>query len=101
MVATFARRRDAIVEALNAPPRRPCAQPGGAFYAFPDITATGFSARELQDRWLDELGVATIAGTSFGACGEGYVRFCYANSVENIQTALQRLEEMLKAKVTA
>jgi len=95
MVATFAERRAVLVEALNRLPGVRCALPGGAFYAFPDITGTGFTARELQDRWLDELGVAVIAGTSFGARGEGHVRLSYANSLTGIREAVRRLEGWL------
>lgn len=100
MVRTFAERRDVIVEALNRLPGVRCALPGGAFYAFPDITATGFSARELQDRWLEEIGVATIAGTSFGARGEGHVRFSYASSLDNIREAMRRLDAWLRHHVS-
>jgi len=66
----------------------------GAFYAFPNITGTGQTAREVQDRLLSEAYVATVAGTSFGHLGEGYVRFSYANSVENIRTALERVRKI-------
>jgi aspartate/methionine/tyrosine aminotransferase len=100
MVRTFAQRREVIVEALNRLPGVRCALPGGAFYAFPDITATGFSARELQDRWLDDLGVATIAGTSFGARGEGHVRFSYASSLDDIREAMHRLDAWLRQHVS-
>jgi len=91
MVASFAGRRDAIVAALAGLPGIRCARPGGAFYAFPDVSGTGFTARTLQDRWLEELGVATIAGTSFGARGEGHVRFSYASSLADIHEAMRRL----------
>lgn len=91
MVATFAQRRDVLVSALDALPGISCRRPGGAFYAFPDVRATGFSARELQDRWLDELGVATLAGDSFGAGGEGHVRFSYASSLDNLHEAVRRI----------
>jgi aspartate/methionine/tyrosine aminotransferase len=101
MVRAFDERRKVIVDGLNALPGVTCRTPGGAFYTFPNITGTGMTSHEFQDRTLEECGIATIAGTSFGSYGEGYVRFSYANSVENIQTALQRLEEMLRAKVTA
>jgi aspartate aminotransferase len=93
----FAERRTVIVEALNRLPGVRCVMPGGAFYAFPNITGTGFTARELQDRWLEEAGVATIAGTSFGDQGEGYIRFSYANSTDNIREALRRIEAWLSA----
>ncbi len=95
MVAQFDRRRRIIVEALNALPGVRCADAGGAFYAFPNIEGTGMTSREAQDRFLAEAGVATVAGTSFGAWGEGYLRFSYANSVENIQEALRRIREIL------
>jgi len=72
-----------------------CIEPGGAFYAFPNIEGTGMSAKALQDQLLEEAGVAIIAGTSFGAQGEGYVRFSYANSTENIREAIRRVREFL------
>ena len=95
MVAAFDERRGVIVEALNAIPGFRCTEPGGAFYAFPDITGTGMGAAELQDRLLAEAGVATVAGTSFGAYGEGYLRFSYANSTDNIREAARRIRECL------
>ena len=95
MVAAFDERRGVIVEALNAIPGFRCTEPGGAFYAFPDITGTGMGAAALQDRLLAEAGVATVAGTSFGACGEGYLRFSYANSTDNIREAARRIRECL------
>ena len=91
MMQAFNQRRTVIVDELNRLPGVRCSNPGGAFYAFPNITGTGFTARTLQDRWLEEIGVATIAGTSFGAEGEGYLRFSYANSTENIREAIQRI----------
>lgn len=96
MVATFAKRRDVLVELLNRLPGIRCGLPGGAFYAFPDISATGFSARELQDRWLEELGVATIAGSSFGARGEGFIRLSFASSLDNLREAVRRLQPWLQ-----
>jgi aspartate aminotransferase len=95
MVAAFAERREFIVEALNRLPGFRCARPGGAFYTFPNVTATGLDARALQGRLLEEAGVATIAGTSFGAFGEGYLRFSYANSREAIGEAVARIGELL------
>lgn len=97
MMQAFGERRTVIVEALNRLPGVRCVMPGGAFYAFPNITGTGFTARELQDRWLEEAGVATIAGTSFGEQGEGYIRFSYANSTDNIREAIRRIEGWLSA----
>jgi aspartate/methionine/tyrosine aminotransferase len=69
--------------------------PGGAFYTFPNITGTGKSSRELQDLFLEKAGVATVSGTSFGEFGEGYLRFSYANSTENIREAVQRMKDVL------
>ena len=97
MMAAFARRRRVMVDGLNALPGVRCAEPGGAFYAFPNVEGTGLTAREAQDRFLSEAGVATVAGTSFGAFGEGYVRFSYANSEENVARALARIGELLGA----
>jgi aspartate aminotransferase len=94
MVAAFAERRAAIVAALSGLPGFRCVRPGGAFYAFPNISGTGFDARTLQTRLLEEAGVATIAGTSFGEFGEGYVRFSYANSLEAIGEAIERIRNL-------
>ena len=91
----FAERRRIIVEGLNAIPGVSCVEPGGAFYAFPNIIRTNKDARTLQDLFLNEAGVATIAGTAFGAHGEGYLRFSYANSAENIREALKRIGRVL------
>jgi aspartate/methionine/tyrosine aminotransferase len=91
----FVVRRHAIVAGLNALPGVSCLEPDGAFYAFPNITKTGFSSRELADRLLEEAGVACLSGTAFGEYGEGFVRFSYANSLENIQEALQRMRALL------
>ena len=101
MVAAFADRRKVIVAALNSLPGFRCVEPGGAFYAFPNISATGFSSRELQDKLLDETGVAVLSGTSFGAYGEGYLRFSYANSTENIREAVRRIGTCLAGKKQA
>ncbi|HLG11679.1 MAG TPA: aminotransferase class I/II-fold pyridoxal phosphate-dependent enzyme, partial [Dehalococcoidia bacterium] len=95
MVAAFDERRRVIVDGLNDIPGVTCRTPGGAFYAFPNISGTGLASHEMQDRLLEEAGVATIAGTSFGAYGEGYLRFSYANTVENIETALARMRALL------
>ena len=96
MVEAFAARRGAIVKAVNRLPGFRCAQPGGAFYVFPNIEGTGMDARTLQDRLLEEAGVATVAGTSFGAEGEGYLRLSYANSTENILRAVERIGKLLE-----
>ncbi len=96
MVEAFAKRRQYIVKALNNLPGFRCANPGGAFYAFPNITGTGFDSRTLQTRLLDEAGVATISGTSFGAMGDGYLRFSYAASLEALEEAIERIGSWLR-----
>ncbi|HEX2525725.1 MAG TPA: pyridoxal phosphate-dependent aminotransferase [Geminicoccus sp.] len=95
MMAAFAERRKVIVERLNQLPGFSCVNPGGAFYAFPNITGTGKSSRVLQDEILNEAGVALISGTSFGIHGEGYLRFSYAASVEAIEEACARIQRYL------
>ncbi|MBO6835055.1 MAG: pyridoxal phosphate-dependent aminotransferase [Alphaproteobacteria bacterium] len=95
MVAAFDERRQATVAALNGLPGVRCVDPGGAFYAFPNISGTGLDARTLQDRLLNEAHVAAIAGTSFGVHGEGYLRISYANSKENILRAIDRIGSVL------
>jgi aspartate/methionine/tyrosine aminotransferase len=96
MVAAFDERRRVIVPLLNQLPGFRCLDPGGAFYVFPNITGTGMDARELQNKMLETAGVATVAGTSFGIHGEGYIRFSYANSVDNIREAIKRLAALLR-----
>ena len=91
MVAEFRRRRDLIVEGLNALPGVKCALPRGAFYVFPNITGTGHGSSEIATRLLDEAGVAVLSGTAFGAHGEGYLRLSYANSEANLRRALERM----------
>ncbi|MCA8882917.1 MAG: aminotransferase class I/II-fold pyridoxal phosphate-dependent enzyme, partial [Rhodobacteraceae bacterium] len=95
MLAQFDRRRRVIVDGLNALPGIRCADAAGAFYAFPNIDGTGMTAREAQDRFLTDAGVATVAGTSFGAFGEGFVRFSYAASLDQITDALDRIAKVL------
>ena len=96
MVAAFDERRKVIVPLLNQLPGFTCLDPGGAFYVFPNITGTGMDSRTLQSRMLEEAGVATVSGTSFGIHGEGYIRFSYANSVENIREAVGRIAALLR-----
>jgi aspartate aminotransferase len=91
MVAEFRRRRDAIVQGLNGIPGFRCAVPDGAFYVFPNVSGTGMSSRELADLLLNDAGVACLSGTAFGSYGDGYLRFSYAASLENIQEALSRI----------
>ena len=95
MVAEFRRRRDAIVAGLNRLPGVTCRLPKGAFYVFPNITRTGMRSQELADALLAEAGVATLSGTAFGAHGEGYLRLSYANSLPNIEKALQKMGDFL------
>ena len=95
MMVEFDKRRALIVRELNDLPGVRCTDPGGAFYAFPNIQGTGLSATEAQNLFLDRAGVATVAGTSFGAYGEGYLRFSYANSQENIIEAIRRIRAIL------
>jgi aspartate aminotransferase len=95
MVAAFRKRREVIVEGLNRIPGFRCAWPAGAFYVFPNVEGTGMSSREVADYLLQTAGVAVLNGGSFGHCGEGYVRLSYANSVENIQRALERIERAI------
>jgi len=96
MVAAFAERRGYIIAALNGLPGIRCANPGGAFYAFPNIRDTGLDSRTLQSRLLDEAGIATVSGTSFGAFGEGYLRFSYAASLAALQEAIGRIGAWLE-----
>ena len=97
MVAAFAERRETIVASLNRLPGVRCARPGGAFYTFPNITGTGCDARTLQGQLLEGVGVAAIAGTSFGEYGEGYLRLSYAASQEAIGEAIERIGKFLGA----
>lgn len=91
----FIARRDIIVDGLNSIKGFSCILPLGAFYAFPNITKTGYSSKELNDHLLYNGGVAALAGTSFGEFGEGYLRFSYANSRENIKEAIKRIKSIL------
>ncbi len=95
MLAEFERRRDIVVAGLNDIPGVSCAAPQGAFYAFPNVTGTGLSAADLASRLMTEAGVAALPGTAFGAFGEGYLRFSYANSVDNIRAALDAMRSLL------
>ena len=94
MVAEFRKRRDAIVKGLNSIPGFHCLSPAGAFYAFPSVKGTGISSKELADLLLNEAGVACLNGTAFGAHGDGYIRFSYANSLENILDAIERIRKV-------
>jgi aspartate/methionine/tyrosine aminotransferase len=98
MVAEFRRRRNAFCEGLNTLPgfRTPC--PEGAFYAFPNIEGTGMRSKELADALLADAGVACLSGASFGEYGEGFLRFSYANSLENLMQAVERIADFLKQR---
>jgi aspartate/methionine/tyrosine aminotransferase len=98
MVQEFKKRRDVIVDGLNRIPGVTCLRPKGAFYVFPNIQGTGMPAQELADLLLNDAGVAVLPGTAFGCYGEGYLRLSYANSIENINKALDLIEQAL-AKV--
>ena len=95
MVAEFHRRRDAFCDGLNRIPGVRCARPGGAFYAFANIAETGMDSRTAADFLLNEAGVACLSGAAFGKYGEGYIRFSYANSYENLMEAVKRIESAL------
>jgi aspartate aminotransferase len=96
MVAEFKKRREVIVSGLNKIKGITCKKPRGAFYVFPNITGTGMDCRKLGDHLLYNGGVAVLPGTSFGKFGEGHLRLSFANSVENIQKALERISEALE-----
>ena len=96
MCAEFKRRSEAFVQGLNKIKGFSCKQPKGAFYVFPNITATGWKSKPLADALLDQAGVAALSGTAFGEYGEGYLRFSVANSMENLQIALERIDAWTK-----
>ena len=95
MVKVFEHRRDLVVDGLNAIPGVRCKLPQGAFYAFPNITQTGQTSADLQAKLMADAGVAALSGTAFGPYGEGFLRFSYANSVENIRLALEAIRAQL------
>jgi aspartate/methionine/tyrosine aminotransferase len=94
MVAEFRRRRDAICKGLNQVPGFRCAVPGGAFYAFANVTGTGIPSKELADYLLYEAGVSCLQGGCFGEYGDGYIRFSYANSLANLMEAVERIKKV-------
>jgi aspartate/methionine/tyrosine aminotransferase len=100
MVAEFRRRRDAICQGLNGIPGFRCPIPGGAFYAFANVAGTGISSKELATLLLEEAGVAGLNGGTFGGYGNGYIRFSYANSLENLMEAVARIERFMTAGVS-
>ncbi len=95
MVEEFRKRRDVFVEGLNSIPGIRCLRPHGAFYLFPNISALGRPSKEVADRLLTEGGVSALPGTAFGAQGEGYLRFSFANSLPNIEQALERIRKFV------
>ena len=101
MVAEYQRRRNVIVDGLNAIPGFSCQKPQGAFYAFPNVRKTGMNSNELANLILDKAGVALLPGSSFGEYGDGYLRLSYANSVENIQRGLEKIMKVMKEAVAA
>ena len=98
MVKVFERRRDLVVDALNAIPGVRCAKPQGSFYAFPNIQGTGFDERELADRLLTEAGVAVLPGTAFGEAGKGYIRLAYTQSEDELRSGLKLIADFITAK---
>lgn len=94
----FEHRRNVIVDGLNEIPGFRCLKPHGAFYVFPNITGTGMTSQQAADYLLNEAGVACLSGTAFGAHGEGFIRFSYANSIENINEALKRIREGIERR---
>jgi len=101
MVAEFDRRRKLVVEGLNKLPGVSCITPKGAFYAFPNVSRTGWKAKELANALLNDTGVVTIGGPDFGILGEGYLRLSYSNSTENILKALDRMGQFLASRKAA
>ena len=99
MVAEFDRRRRLITDGLRSIPGVKCPEPEGAFYVFPSIQETGLSSSQFEERAMNEAGVALLSGSAFGEFGEGYVRLSYANSQENIQKALERLDKFVRSVI--
>ena len=95
MIDEFQKRRDVIVEGLNRIAGVSCIEPAGAFYAFPNVKALGVPSEKVASFLMDEAGVACLSGTAFGANGQGYLRFSYANSVDAIRAALDAIENAL------
>jgi aspartate aminotransferase len=99
MCAEFKKRRDIMVAGLNKIRGFSCRLPHGAFYVFPNVTETGWPSKKLADALLDDAGVAALSGTAFGEFGEGYLRFSVANSIENLEKALDRIDDWTKKKL--
>ncbi|MHA1189995.1 MAG: aminotransferase class I/II-fold pyridoxal phosphate-dependent enzyme, partial [Alphaproteobacteria bacterium] len=101
MMAAFDRRRLAVTDLLNGLPNVSCLLPKGAFYAFPNISQTGWQAKPLATALLEDAGVALIGGPDFGILGEGYIRVSYANSLKNIEAAVGRVGSFLEEHETS
>ncbi len=99
MIAEFKKRRDFIVDGLNEVEGFSCYKPHGAFYVWPNITRTGWDSRELAEYMLTELGIAALSGTAFGQYGQGYLRFSYSNSIENLGKAVERLKKAMPSLI--
>ena len=99
MMETYKRRRDILVDGLNSIRGITCLKPGGAFYVFPNIKATGLSSQDFAFRVLEEAGVGLCSGEYFGSCGKDHVRLCYANSEENIVEGVKRIKEFVEHKI--
>ena len=99
MCAEFKKRSEFFVAGLNKIKGFSCRRPKGAFYVFPNITDTGWKSKPLADALLEQAGVAALSGTAFGIYGEGYLRFSVANSMENLQQALERLDKWVNKRL--
>ena len=97
MLAEFRDRRDFLIPVLNTIPGMSCRTPAGAFYAFPNISGLGISADDFADRLLQDHGVATLAGTAFGPAGAGHLRLSYANSLDNLHRAVERIRDCARS----
>lgn len=98
MVAAFKERRDLLVDGLNQVPGFRCVRPAGAFYLFPNVEETGMASKALADYLLEEAGVAVLSGDGFGRHGQGFIRLSYANSIENVERALDRIRQAVEKR---
>lgn len=99
MLEQYQLRRDALVSGLNSIPGVHCQKPAGAFYVFPNVKSFGRPSSELAELLLEDAGVALLPGTAFGSRGEGFLRLCYANSLTNIERAVERIRDVLTTKI--
>jgi aspartate/methionine/tyrosine aminotransferase len=98
MVAAFKERRDLLVDGLNQVPGFRCVRPAGAFYVFPNVEESGIESKALADYLLEEAGVAVLSGDGFGRYGQGFIRLSYANSIENVERALDRIRQAVEKR---